>query len=110
MKICYIAPVKETSSVMLYSSALPMVVAPAIVVLNNILKITISIGWALIILQLIQTLLRLARSGNKETFVNELKKIAMASVLMWMLPHLALFVDVVADGLRDVMISSLGLN
>lgn len=120
MTICYYPPTKQeevapqivNNEVKLYSSSLPLLVAPAIMVLNNIMKMTISVGWVIVILGLIQALIRFARSRNRDEFIGEMKRVSGAALIMWMLPYIPMFIDTIAHhvggticGGFDMMIS-----
>lgn len=110
MKICYIAPVKTNNNVVLYSSSLPILIAPAIIVLNNILKTAINIGWALLIISIIQTLLKFAKSRDMNELVCEMKKLAVAAVLMWAIPYVPEFIDVIVSSLGETAINSVSTS
>lgn len=115
MTICYYPPTKQdvvipqvsNNEVKLYSSSLPLIVAPAIIVLNNILKMTISVGWALVILGLIQSLLKLAKSKDRNEFEGEIKRIGCAALLMWILPYVPPFIDSVIGTFGDIAMKTI---
>lgn len=112
MTICYYPPTTQKQEVLvprvvnnevkLYSSVIPVAIVPIISVLANLTSVAINLGWALLFVNLILSIFKFVKSRDVAEFISDLKRYAVAAVLIWMLPCLPIIIDAIVGSIGDV--------